>query len=330
MEFALAENEADEVPQDQVVVTASRRERSDVGESAKVSAAELGETIEIKPWTPDRPYLTDTADLTVDKFLASYIAQREEYGSVPSFYLEMSDAAARAKGDDEVGRALARDIALSALELGTSNNDTYTAVAERLITLGYYEDAIWLYAQMTKLESFRPQPWRNLALALAAQADAETNRRKKRALYEQALTHLDQVIETPWGSWAQGIEVISIMEANNILRRFEAAGGNTELIHENFRQLLDMDLRVTVGRMSNDMTNGYGPEEYIIREAVPGKYQIKMDYYRSDAANPNGAIVIRANIYRNWGRSNEVVKTVDLEFTKDTGEQYLVATVSVE
>jgi len=169
------------------------------------------------------------------------------------------------------------------------------------------------------------------------------------------------VIETPWGEWAQGIEVISIMEANNILRKFKSVGGKTELIHKSFRQLLDVDLRVAVswnidaadmdlhvdepsgqtasyrnrltnigGRMSNDMTNGYGPEEYILRKAAPGKYEIKMDYYSSDRANPNGAIVIRANIYRNWGREDEVVKTIDLEFTKDTGEQYLVATVEVD
>jgi|GEM_PF-2451623 len=356
--------DAEEGELDQIVVTATRRERAETSAVSPVTSIDseaLGKTIEIKPWTPDRPYLSDVADLPVEAFLEGYIAQRAEFGSVPSFYLEMSDAASRAKGEVDKGRALARDIALSALELESANNDTLTAVAQRLVTLGYYEDAIWLYTKLTKLESFRPQPWRNLALALAGQADHETSRRKKRDLYTQALTHLNHVIETPWGEWAQGIEVISIMEANNILRKFKSVGGKTELIHKSFRQLLDVDLRVAVswnidaadmdlhvdepsgqtasyrnrltnigGRMSNDMTNGYGPEEYILRKAAPGKYEIKMDYYSSDRANPNGAIVIRANIYRNWGREDEVVKTIDLEFTKDTGEQYLVATVEVD
>ena len=33
------------------------------------------------------------------------------------------------------------------------------------------------------------------------------------------------------------------------------------------------------GRLSRDITQGYGPEEYLIKKAVSGTYQIKAHYY---------------------------------------------------
>ena len=54
-----------------------------------------------------------------------------------------------------------------------------------------------------------------------------------------------------------------------------------------------------------------------------------MNYYRSDIVNPNGAATLRANIFRGWGTRKQTMETVDLEFTSDDEDEYLVATIEV-
>ena len=37
------------------------------------------------------------------------------------------------------------------------------------------------------------------------------------------------------------------------------------------------------GRLSTDVTQGFGPEMFVLRKAVPGEYQVRAKYYSSDA-----------------------------------------------
>ncbi len=333
---------------DEIVVTGTRRDPASQGVTS---------VIEIKPWSPERPYLDAVKDQCGEAFGAIYLAQRPEHGALPGFYLEMADARARC-GDS----AAAAEIALSALELDAANTDTVSAVANRLLSYGQIDTAVALFTQVTDDDPDRPQPWRDLALALEIQAaEPGLKKRQRRALYEQAIAHLNHVIETPWNSDYDGVELIAVMEANRIGERLARIGGQASLPDKQLERLLDVDLRVVVswnvdavdmdlwvneptgersyygyaltqigGRLSNDMTAGYGPEEYLLKQALPGEYSIEMNYFSSDIINPNGAVTLRAHIYRNWGRASQTVSVVDLEFTDQEASNYLVAKVVVE
>ena len=333
---------------DEIVVTGTRIDQ-DVQDVTSV--------IEIKPWSPERPYLDAVKDQCGAAFAESYFAQRPEYGSLPGFYLEMADARA-ACGD----KSAAAEIALSALELDAANTDTITAVANRLLSYGQTDTAVALLTQVTDADPDRPQPWRDLALALEVQAaEPGLKKRERRALLGAALDHLNHVIATPWDGAYDGIELISVMEANRIAERLRKLNGEAHLPDKALERLLDVDLRIVVtwniddvdmdlwvneptgeksfygyaltqigGRLSNDMTAGYGPEEYLLKQAVAGEYTIEMNYYSSDIINPNGAVTLRAHIYRNWGRASQSVSVVDLEFTDQADSNYLVAKLNVE
>jgi len=77
------------------------------------------------------------------------------------------------------------------------------------------------------------------------------------------------------------------------------------------------------------MTNGYGPEEYLLRRAPNGEYNIKVDFYGSDILNPNGAVILSAVVFRNWGRDNETMKVIDIEMKDESEDEYLIGTVSI-
>jgi len=289
--------------------------------------------------------------------MEEYFTQRLKYGDLPSFYLEMADAIAACGNPKE-----AVEIALSALELSEGNSDTISIVADRLISYGSFDQAISLFEYVAELAPDRPQPVRNLALALDAAANQSgLTRRERRQYYRDAIEQLNHIITKVWNADYEGIEVITIMEANRIIRRLESIGGWDRAFDDRLQKLLDVDIRVVTswnadivdidlwvdeptkeramysnpstaigGRLSNDMTGGYGPEEYLLKKAVLGKYEIRLDYYGSDIINPNGPITSRVHIFRNWGRDDETVDVVDLEFTDDEQSEYLVGEIMIQ
>jgi uncharacterized protein YfaP (DUF2135 family) len=62
------------------------------------------------------------------------------------------------------------------------------------------------------------------------------------------------------------------------------------------------------GTLSQDQTQGYGPERYQIAKARPGEYTVIVHYYR---ANPNllgGETHVNVVVARNAGGPQEVVE----------------------
>ncbi len=87
------------------------------------------------------------------------------------------------------------------------------------------------------------------------------------------------------------------------------------------------------GRLSNDMTAGYGPEEYLLNHAPPGTYTVRVNIFATDRLNPNGAITVRAHLYRGYNRANEQEQTFEIELQPTSQEQgernHLIGTFTV-
>ena len=64
-------------------------------------------------------------------------------------------------------------------------------------------------------------------------------------------------------------------------------------------------------------------------DAPEGLYDIIMDYYSGDIVNPSAAVAIQAEIWQNYGQPGETMRRVDLAFTNEDQEEYLVGTVTV-
>ena len=83
------------------------------------------------------------------------------------------------------------------------------------------------------------------------------------------------------------------------------------------------------GRMTADVTQGFGPELYILRNAPRGKYGISVKYFASDANRAGTRTRVYATIYEGWGTKNERVvrKAVLLKTGKEMHE---VLSVGIE
>jgi uncharacterized protein YfaP (DUF2135 family) len=83
------------------------------------------------------------------------------------------------------------------------------------------------------------------------------------------------------------------------------------------------------GKLSGDVTNGYGPEEYLIRRASDGTYIIELNTFAADRTNPNGPSTVQVRLIRNFGRPNQSEELVDVEMSPDQGGMRLVGRIVV-
>ena len=83
------------------------------------------------------------------------------------------------------------------------------------------------------------------------------------------------------------------------------------------------------GYISQDVTEGYGPEMYVLPNAEKGDYEVKVKYFSPNQSRASAKTKVFASIYKNWGQPNEKVinKVVLLKSSKET---QTIMTVGVE
>jgi hypothetical protein len=71
-------------------------------------------------------------------------------------------------------------------------------------------------------------------------------------------------------------------------------------------------------RFSKDFTQGYGPEQYLLRHALPGKYQIRTNYFGERALTQNGPATVMVEIYTTKnGKTTRKLQTIQLGAVKE-------------
>lgn len=74
------------------------------------------------------------------------------------------------------------------------------------------------------------------------------------------------------------------------------------------------------GRMSEDLTEGYGPEEFMLKDAVKGEYKIVVDHYSSSEQKVSGPTILKVALYTNYGKENEEKKTAVIRLSEKSDE----------
>jgi uncharacterized protein YfaP (DUF2135 family) len=70
------------------------------------------------------------------------------------------------------------------------------------------------------------------------------------------------------------------------------------------------------GRISNDNTQGYGPEQFLLKKAIKGKYQVFVNYYGDSQVKPEGPSTIMAEIFTKYADNSEQRQVVCLQLSK--------------
>ena len=314
------------------------------GDGAVGQADEAAEaTIAIKPWDPAVPYLEALRRAAPRAAYAAYLGERSRSAS-PAFFLDCAEFFLR-RGDARLGVRILSNLA----ELRIDDPALLRVMAWRLSQAGQLEIAAGVLEKVLRLRPEEPQSKRDLALVLADLAEATG----RPALAQRAVDLLYEVVLRPQDRFPE-IEVVALMELNRILARAERRGWagsvHADRVDRRLRKVLDVDLRVSLawdadltdvdlhvleptgehafyghqltragGLVSHDITQGYGPEEYLVHRAVPGTYDIRVHYFGSRQQTLVGPATMTATVFTNWGRPDEKreVLTLRLDSPRD-------------
>ena len=289
----------------------------------------------VNTWNPDRIYLKALANAPAEKRYGLYLELREDQVNNPNFYFDVANYFYD-NGDKEKAVLILSNIA----DLGLENHQLYKSLTYVLRQWESYEDALFTANQVAKWREQEPQAHRDLALTL------EDNKQ-----YQAAFDELIKALEVNYfgemsGQYS-GVEDIILMDLNRMIQ--EHSGIKTDKLDKkylnnmpvairiilNWNQMdTDIDLHIIeptneecyyghrdteIGaRFSKDFTQGYGPEQYLLRNAVKGKYIIKSNYFGERTLTENGPTTVMVEVYTSKnGITERKLQTIQLGKIKE-------------
>lgn len=263
----------------------------------------------------------------------SYLQLRDQYMGTPTFYFDVAKFFFK-KGDRQ--KAL---LILSALaDLQIENADLYKTISYKLREWGDVDNALYIAGKVLKWRPMDPQSHRDYALVL-----------QDKGRYKEALDELYGILTQSYSPEAanrdDGIEEILVMEINNLIKLQKNATAKVA-VEKKLIADLPVDMRVVInwnsqntdidlwvtdpngekcfysnpataigGRLSNDFTGGYGPEQFLLKKALKGKYKIEVDFYNDSSLTLAGPAAVLAEIYTYYstGRQERKLTTIYLD-----------------
>ncbi|MFK7032687.1 VIT domain-containing protein [Flavobacterium oreochromis] len=279
----------------------------------RITARVPNNLIKTNTWNPDRAYLKALEKVNLSERYAVYLQLREANKANPSFYFDVANHFYTA-GEKEKALLILSNIA----DLDLENHQLYKSLLFVLRQWEANELALHVAQKIVEWRAHEPQSYRDLALTL------EDNKQ-----FQKAFDTLIKALETNYyGEMSgvyQGIEDIILMDLNRMVathnidhskleKKYLVAKPVDLRIILNWNQMdTDIDLHIIeptneecyyghtdteIGaRFSKDFTQGYGPEQYLLRNSIKGKYQIKTNYFGETKLTENGPATVLVEIY---------------------------------
>ena len=287
---------------------------------AEDRSGELANTskIALNDYNPDTPYLKVMEYADPAKAVETYYKLKKEYGQTPSFYVDVADYFFK-KGDTEQAILVVSNLA----ELSLEDAQLLRVLAYKLSAYKAYPEAVAINRKVVAIREEEPQSYRDLGLALAQAGE-----------YQQAIETLYKVVECPWDQRFREVQLIVMNEINSIVNTQK--GLRTSFIDKRLLKKEPVDIRVVLtwdtdnsdmdlwvtdpeeercfyghrqtylgGIISQDVTGGYGPEEFMLKKAPKGNYKIEVNYYGNRSQKQLLPVSLRITFFTHYGTPQE-------------------------
>jgi hypothetical protein len=288
--------------------------------------------IRLQPWRPDSAYADRLRQADAGQRYRIYLDERAGNLQSTAFYLDAADIFFEL-GDKMLGLRALSNLA----EMDLENRAILRILGYRLLQAGEPGLAVPVFERVLDLAPDEPQSWRDLGLA-----EAEAGEMQK------AIDHLYQVVIRPWDSRFPDIDMTALAEMNALIATakvpLRTEGMDRRLLRNlplDLRAVLtwdsdntDIDLWVTDpngektfygsplsyqgGRMSSDFTGGYGPEEFALRTAKPGRYLVQAQFYGHRQQTVSSSTTLQLKLSTGFGTAAQKDQRVTLRL-KSTG-----------
>ena len=324
---------------DSVTITGSRVPRAEAARAGPTmaisrdgddaTAAGQGVSIQLQAWAPDSPYARRLRGAKAEDLYPLYLDERDSHADSTAFYLDVGDLLLQ-KGR----RAEALRVLSNLAELKLENRHVLRVLGYRLMQAKDYARAVEVFREVLRLADEEPQSHRDLGLALAAAGQRQ-----------EGIERLYEVAARSWDGRFSEVELVALNELNAIIaaspQRLDTAFIDRRLLRNmplDLRVVLawdsdnsDMDLWVTDpngercyygnrntyqgGLLSDDFTGGYGPEEFVLKDAKPGKYKVEANFFGDRQQIVTGATTLSMMFSTGWGTKRQQDQTVTLRLS---------------
>ncbi|PDS25180.1 VIT domain-containing protein [Flavobacterium branchiophilum] len=289
----------------------------------------------VTSWSPDRVYLKVLEQTPAENKYAVYLELKEEQENNPNYYFDVAQYFYRLGQRDK-----ALQILSNIADLGLENHQLYKTLTYVFRQWKSFDDAVFTASTVAKWRTIEPQAHRDLAMAL------EDNKQIQAAFDELIKALKTNYLQEMSGQY-EGIEDIILMDLNRLSA--ENPSLNTNQISKRYLNSKPIDVRIILNwnmmdtdidlhiieptgeecyyahketalgaRFSKDFTQGYGPEQYLLRNAVKGKYQIKTNYFGESSLTENGPSTVMVEIYTSKnGKTEKKIHTIQLGKVKE-------------
>ncbi|MCL2183871.1 MAG: DUF2135 domain-containing protein [Chitinispirillia bacterium] len=289
-------------------------------------------SIKIKQVKNDNEYMKKLTGKTAEDY-QTYLKLRGEYISLPAFYFDMADWF-YTNNDKEAALRVLTSIA----ELELENAPLYRLLGYRFREYGEHTLQKFVCQKVIEWRPMEPQSYRDYALALAGNGEAQ-------AALDSLYGTLTRRYSKSIADRNRGTAEIIVTEINRMTAQNPKL--NTSKIDKRLLIPIAVDIRVVInwnmdntdidlyvkdprseqcyfdrkltkigGRISADNTGGYGPEQFLLKRAIEGKYQVYVNYYRDNQFTDNGPSTIFAEIFTKYAGKDEQRKVISLQLSK--------------
>lgn len=286
--------------------------------------------IVLNAYDPDTPYLKVMEYTDPAKAIETYHKLKKEYGQTPSFYVDVADYFFK-RGDLAQAVLVVSNLA----ELSLEDAQLLRVLGYKLSSYKAYKEAIEVFRKVVTIREEEPQSYRDLGLALAEDKQ-----------YQEAVETLYKVVKNAWDDRFGDVQLVTMNDINSLVARHKGIKTNfmdKRLLKSepvDIRVVLswdtdncDMDLWVTDptdekcffdnkltylgGKISKDVTQGYGPEEFLLKKAPKGSYKIEADYFGTRSQKQLMPVTLRITFYTHFGTDKEQKQETTVRVTNE-------------
>lgn len=265
-----------------------------------------------------------------------YLELRASLNSNPVYYFDVADYFIKT-GNAELGARILSNLA----ELDLGSYELYKMLGYKLKQLGDFDGEVFAFKKVTELRPLDPQSYRDYGLALD---DAGEHQKALDVLYAaMSKSYTDDADDL-----YHGIQEIFLPEINRIIA-LNKGRLNLSAIDKKLIKPLPVDVRIVMdwnmnntdidlwvtdpnnekcyyshnrtaigGRISHDMTQGFGPEQFLLKKAIKGTYKIEINYYGDRQATIAGPTTVMAEMFTHYGTPDEKKEIIVLQMKKGT------------
>jgi len=317
-----------------IIITTKRKKA--VSADTVINNSDRKEGISIAYKAPDADYLKTIQNTDKANQYQKYLELRDAFSSNPVYYFDVADYFIKS-GNKEIGLRILSNLA----ELDLGSYELYKMLGYKLKQLGDYQGEVFAFKKVTELRPLDPQSYRDYGLALE---DAGEHQKALDVLYDAMTRTYTKEAENLYN----GIEEVFLPEINRIIALHKTQL-NLKAIPKNVIKAMPVDIRIVMdwnmnntdidlwvtdpnnekcfysnsrtrlgGRISDDMTQGFGPEQFLLKKAVKGTYKIEINYYGDRQATIAGPTTVMAELYTRYGTPQEKKEIIVLQMKKES------------